>query len=123
MSTMDRGGSTVDRSGPAAVIGDERWSSTQDSVEFALLRRRLYRFVFPLSAFFLGWYLVYVLLADYAHDFMSVRVAGNVTVGLVLGLLQFLSTFAITALYVGFASRWLDPVSERIRLHVEESAR
>jgi uncharacterized membrane protein (DUF485 family) len=113
----------VDRAGPAAVIGDERWSSTQDSVEFALLRRRLYRFVFPLSAFFLGWYLVYVLLADYAHDFMSVRLAGNITVGLVLGLLQFLSTFAITALYVRFASRWLDPVSERIRHHLEGSAR
>lgn len=119
MSTIDREGSTLGHIGSSPVIGDERWSSIQDSVEFATLRRRLYRFVFPVSAFFLGWYLLYVLLADYAHDLMSVRIAGNVTVGLVLGLLQFLTTFVITALYVRFADRWLDPVSERIRQRVE----
>jgi uncharacterized membrane protein (DUF485 family) len=120
VNTMDRGGSTVEQ---AAVISDDRWSSIQDSAEFTLLRRRLYRFVFPMSAFFLAWYLGYVLLADYAPGLMSVHVAGNITVGLVMGLLQFLSTFGITALYVRFADRWLDPVSERIRRHVEGSAR
>lgn len=101
------------------VAAGELWSSTQDSVEFAALRRRLYRFVFPVSAFFLGWYLLYVVLADYAHDFMGLRLAGNITVGLVLGLLQFVSTFVITALYVRFASRRLDPMAERIRQRVE----
>lgn len=113
----------MDQAAPVPVIGDEQWSSIQDSAEFVLLRRRLYRFVIPVSSFFLGWYLVYVLLADYAHDFMSVRLAGNITIGLVLGLLQFLSTFGITALYVRFAQRWLDPAAERIRHQVEGSAR
>lgn len=117
MSTMDQAGDTLSPAG--SVAGGELWSSTQDSAEFATLRRRLYRFVFPVSAIFLGWYLLYVLLADYAHDFMALRLAGNITVGLVLGLLQFVSTFVITALYVRFASLRLDPMAERIRKRVE----
>ena len=36
---------------------------------------------------------------------MAIKLAGNITVGLVLGLLQFVSTFVITTLYVRFAGR------------------
>ncbi|WP_158880002.1 DUF485 domain-containing protein, partial [Amycolatopsis anabasis] len=49
------------------------WKKVQASPEFALLRKRLRNFVFPMTALFLGWYLLYVLLADYAHGFMSVK--------------------------------------------------
>ena len=65
----------------------------QNSDEFQALKRRFRRFVFPMTAFFLAWYFLYVLLADYAHDFMSTKVWGNITVGLLLGLGQFVSTF------------------------------
>ena len=85
------------------------------SPEFRALRRRLRRFVFPMSALFLGWYLTYVLLASYAKPFMATKVAGNITVGLVLGLLQFVSTFVITTLYVRFARRSVDPAAAAIR--------
>ena len=94
----------------------------QASPEFRALRRRLRRFVFPMSALFLGWYLTYVLLASYAKPFMATKVAGNITVGLVLGLLQFVSTFVITTLYVRFANKHLDPAAERIRARIEDSA-
>jgi uncharacterized membrane protein (DUF485 family) len=87
----------------------------QASPEFRALRRRLRRFVFPMSALFLGWYLTYVLLASYAKPFMATKLAGNITVGLVLGLLQFVSTFVITTLYVRFARRSVDPAAAAIR--------
>ncbi|QUH05683.1 DUF485 domain-containing protein [Saccharopolyspora erythraea] len=99
----------------------ETWASAQSSPEFKTLRRRLRSFVFPVSALFLAWYLVYVLLADYAHGFMSIKLIGNINVGLVLGLLQFVSTFVITTLYVRYANRQLDPVSEEIRNSVESN--
>lgn len=100
--------------------GADTWSRAHDSPEFAELRRKLRGFVFPMTALFLLWYLLYVLLADYAHGLMSIKVVGNINVGLVLGLLQFVSTFVITGLYVGFANRRIDPVSEKIRAQIEE---
>jgi uncharacterized membrane protein (DUF485 family) len=98
---------------------ENSWEQVQNSPEFTELRRRLRRFVFPMTAAFLVWYLVYVLLADYAPEFMSQRVAGTVTVGLVLGLGQFASTFLITFLYVRHANRGLDPLADEIRHDLE----
>ncbi|WP_329408227.1 DUF485 domain-containing protein [Nocardia vinacea] len=100
-------------------VGADEWGRVHSSPEFQHLRRRLRGFVFPMTALFLTWYLLYVLLADYAHGFMSVKLAGNVTVGLVLGLLQFVSTFVITGLYVRFASGKLDPIADQIRGYLE----
>ncbi|CAM3484869.1 DUF485 domain-containing protein [Kibdelosporangium persicum] len=95
------------------------WAEVQASPDFVELRRRLRRFVFPMTGLFLVWYLVYVLLADYAHGFMSTKVFGNVNVALILGLLQFVSTFAITMLYVRYANKKLDPEAEKIRERIE----
>jgi uncharacterized membrane protein (DUF485 family) len=95
------------------------WSEVQASPDFAELRRRLRGFVFPMAGVFLAWYLLYVLLADYAHGFMSTKLFGNITVGLVFGLLQFVSTFVITGLYVRFANRVVDPAAEQIRHEIE----
>ncbi|OZM69878.1 clumping factor B, partial [Amycolatopsis antarctica] len=87
------------------------------------LKRRLRVFVFPMTGLFLVWYLLYVLLADYAHGFMSTKVVGNINVGLILGLLQFVSTFVITGLYVRYANRKLDPIADRIRGEIEGEAK
>ncbi|WP_067566850.1 DUF485 domain-containing protein [Nocardia acidivorans] len=95
------------------------WPQVYDSPEFQRLRRRFRLFVFPMTVLFLAWYALYVLLADYAHAFMATRVAGNITLGLILGLLQFLSTFVITGLYVRYADRQLDPIADDIRAEVE----
>ena len=97
------------------------YESVRSSVEFQALRRRFRRFVLPQAAVFLVWYAVYVLLADYAHDFMSTRVGGsNITVGLLFGLGQFVSTFVITTVYVRWANRRFDPAAEELRLEVED---
>ncbi|TCO64562.1 DUF485 domain-containing protein [Actinocrispum wychmicini] len=97
----------------------DRWTEVQNSPEFADLRHRLRRFVFPMTALFLVWYLVYVLLADYAHGFMSTKVVGNINVALILGVLQFVSTFVITGLYVRYADKNLDPKAAEIRAKIE----
>ena len=95
---------------------------TQKSPEFQELRSRLRRFVFPMTAFFLIWYAIYVLLGAFAHDFMATNVIGNINVGLVLGLGQFVTTFLITGLYVKFANKVLDPRAAAIRSTLESEA-
>ena len=94
----------------------------QRSPEFQELRNRLRRFVFPMTTFFLAWYASYVLLGAFAHDFMAIKVVGNINVGLLLGLGQFVTTFVITGLYVKFASKELDPRAEAIRSKLESEA-
>ncbi|MBG0739231.1 DUF485 domain-containing protein [Paeniglutamicibacter antarcticus] len=91
----------------------------QATDEFQNLRKRHRSFVFPLAIGFLLWYFAYVLLADYAHDFMSTKVWGSINIGLILGLLQFVSTFGITTWYVSYANRKLDPAAEKIRSRLE----
>lgn len=103
---------------------DERATGTiyeqvQSSAEFAGLRSRLRRFVFPMSAAFLVWYLAYVLLASYAPGFMAIKVLGNINAGLIIGLLQFVSTFVIATVYVRYANKYLDPAAERLREQIE----
>lgn len=95
----------------------------QASPEFQDLRNRLRRFVFPMTAFFLIWYATYVLLGAFAHDFMATPVFGNVNVGLLIGLGQFLTTFVITGIYVRFANRELDPRAAAIRAEMEGVAK
>jgi uncharacterized membrane protein (DUF485 family) len=77
--------------------------------------------VFPMSIAFLAWYLAYVLLASYAPGFMAIKVFGNINVGLIIGLLQFVSTFAITTIYVRYANKHLDPAAEKIRQQIESA--
>ncbi len=96
-----------------------------DSPEFAALRRTFRRFVFPMSAFFLAWYLLYVLLSIYATDFMGIKVVGNIHLGLIIGLLQFVSTFVITTVYARWADRRFDPAAAELarRVHLTGDAR
>ncbi|WP_301123237.1 DUF485 domain-containing protein [Mycolicibacterium fortuitum] len=97
----------------------EQFLAMQASPEFQELRTRLRRFVFPMTAFFLVWYALYVALGAFAHDFMAIRVVGNINIGLLIGLGQFLTTFLITGLYVRFANRELDPRATAIREELE----
>jgi uncharacterized membrane protein (DUF485 family) len=97
----------------------EEYLEIQASPEFHELRSKLRRFVFPTSAFFLMWYAIYVLLGAYAHGFMAIKLWGNINVGLIIGLGQFVTTFIITGIYVRFASRQLDPRAAAIRATAE----
>ena len=95
------------------------FKEVQSTEQFQELRTRHRSFVFPLSIAFLLWYFAYVLLADYAVGFMSIKVWGNINVGLIMGLLQFVTTFAITGWYVSYSNRKLDPIASEIRHEIE----
>lgn len=103
--------------GPAAPPRPDGpdFAAIHASPAFAALRSRFRRFVFGMSAVFFVWYLTYVLLAAYAPGFMATRISGSVTIGLVLGLLQFATTVAITAGYLRWARAKLDPDVVAIR--------
>ena len=95
------------------------YRAAQASDEFQHLRRTLRRFVFPATVVFLAWYVLYILLTVYARDFMSTKVAGNINVAYVFGLLQFVSTFLIAFVYSRYADRHVDPTADRIRHRLE----
>jgi len=97
-------------SDPARIADDPR---------FAELRSAYRRFVFPVTVAFLVWFLTYVICSAYARGFMAHRLAGNINVALVFGLLQFVSTFGIAAAYARFAGRRLDPAAEALRTAAE----
>lgn len=99
----------------SGVDTDVDFGAIQQTERFQTLRRRHRSFVFPVLGLALAWYLVYVLLAGYAPDFMATPVFGRVNVGLLIGLGQVVTTFAITMAYVAFANRRLDPIAAEIR--------
>jgi uncharacterized membrane protein (DUF485 family) len=96
------------------------YPAVQATPEFQKLRRSHRGFVFPVLAGCLLWYLAYVLLASYAHDFMSIKVWGSVNIAMVLGLAQVVTTFAVTMWYVRFANKTLDPQASAIRDEIEQ---
>ena len=104
----------------AESAGAIDYIAVEESPRFISLKRTQRSFIFPLAAFFLIWYFGYVLLAAFATEFMSQRVWGDITVGLLLGLGQFVTTFAITMGYVAFANRKLDPLAQEIREDLEK---
>lgn len=94
---------------PNSADGRPDFAAIRAHPDFVRLRRRLTRFVFPVCGLFLTWYLTFVLLAAYAADFMGHEVTGSVTVGLLLGLSQFVSTVVIMLWYARFTRKNIDP--------------
>ena len=117
LSGSERNGVTV--SSPPTAIDFEK---VESQPEFQALKKKHRSLVLPLSAFFFIWYFAYVLLGAYAHDFMATPVFGNINLGIVLGLGQFVTTFIITMVYVRFANRRIDPAANEIRLMLEKQA-
>ncbi|MET7290319.1 DUF485 domain-containing protein [Streptomyces sp. NPDC005573] len=106
----------------AHLPSTEEFTEVQHSAEFGELRRAHRSFAFPLTIAFVSWYLLYVLLCNYAGGFMGTKVAGNVNVALVLGLAQFLTTFLIAWWYARHAAAKLDPRAEAIKSRMEGGA-
>ncbi len=112
-----------DRGRETYTLVEESYVAMQESPDFQELRKRYRGWVLPVAGASLVWYFAYVLLTTYAPGFMSQKLVGNINVGLVAGLLQFVSTFLVTALYIRHADKVLDPVSSRLREQFEGSAR
>lgn len=100
----------------------ESFVEVQESAEFGELRRTYRSFAFPLTIAFIAWYLLYVLLSNYASGFMGTKLFGNINVALVFGLAQFATTFLIAWLYSRHAAAKLDPKAEAIKSRMEADA-
>jgi uncharacterized membrane protein (DUF485 family) len=98
--------------------GQPNFAAIRETAEFQIIRHRLLLFIIPMSALFLCWYMLYVLLAAYAHEFMSRPLLDKINIGLVLGLSQFVSTIAIMLLYLQFAKKRVDPHVDALRARV-----
>ena len=118
----------ADRSTPVSDSGEadrlplhdhEVYNAIAQESDFVELRRRYRSFIFPATIVFMAWYLLYVICANWARDFMDTKVVGNINIALVWGLLQFVSTFAITMAYARWADTKFDSEAERLRGLVE----
>lgn len=91
---------------------DPVYDQLHADAQFAELRRRYRSFVLPATAAFLTWYLLYVVLSNWADGFMGQKVVGNINVALVFGLLQFATTFGLAWLYSRYSTAKLDPLAK-----------
>lgn len=97
----------------------EAYVKAQASPEFVELRKRYRGFAFPMTVAFLVWYFAFVFASVFAPGWMGTPVFGNVNIGIIFGLLQFVTTGLITWLYVRHANSKLDPLATQIRDELE----
>jgi uncharacterized membrane protein (DUF485 family) len=99
------------------------YEAIERSPEFQELVHRRRGFVLPCTAFFLAWYLGFILLCAYAPDFMGESVYEGLTVGYCLALTQFVMVFVLGLWYLRKANRVFDPLAERaIAAYADEDA-
>ncbi len=89
------------------------WEAIERSSEFQELVRRRRSFVIPCTAFFLAWFMGFILLCAYAPDFMGERVYQGLTVGYCLALTQFVMVFGLGLWYLRKADAEFDPLAQR----------
>lgn len=102
----------------------EAYQRISRSDDFVELKKNYVGFAFPMTVAFMVWYLLFVVMSNWASDFMSTQLFGNINIALVFGLLQFVTTFGIAFLYSRHAATKLDPIAGRLqKLYDEEEGR
>ncbi|MET7652809.1 MULTISPECIES: DUF485 domain-containing protein [unclassified Streptomyces] len=88
---------------------------THQDAELAALRSayRLLRRTSTLAA--LGSFVAYVVLSCFAPDLMGSKIAGELSLGMALGVLQLVVTFAAVFWYGRSAERSVDPLARAVR--------
>lgn len=108
----------VDRHKPTAA----EYRHVQGTEEFQELRTTFRSFTIPLTIVGLVWYVAYVLLATYMPDLFGTEMPVFGNLGILLGVLQFVTTFFITWWYISFANKKLEPLQAAIRDEMESGA-
>ena len=87
----------------------------RQSADLAALRSayRLLRRVSTLTAF--GSFVLYVVLSCVAPDMMGSKIAGELSLGMALGVLQLVVTFLAVFWYGRSAQRSVDPLARAVR--------
>ncbi|MER5892520.1 DUF485 domain-containing protein [Streptomyces sp. NPDC001876] len=70
----------------------------------------------------LGYFVIFLFLSGYAPSLMTSHITGDLTTGLVLGLLQLPVALAAIALYERSARNHVDPLAAAIRERAEQAA-
>ncbi|MFE5615127.1 DUF485 domain-containing protein [Streptomyces sp. NPDC056470] len=70
----------------------------------------------------LGYFVIFLFLSGYAPSMMTSSISGDLTTGLVLGLLQLPVALAAIALYERIARKNVDPLAAAIRERAEQAA-
>lgn len=95
------------------------WVKTQDSDEFAAHRKKFRSFAYPFAIGFLVWYFTFIVLMTFARDFVNIQVFGNINIGFLLAISQFITTFGIAWLYDRFATKNLDGPAQKLKAQIE----
>ena len=83
--------------------------------EMVELERRHQRFVWPVTIFFLVYYLSLPILAGVAPDLMGTKVFGEFTFGYLFALSEFVMAFVVAWVYARWAARRMDPLAADLR--------
>lgn len=109
----------------AAAVQDRRRQPTpeefiemQDSAQFKELRSAFRGFTFPVFVVALAWFVFYMIAALFMKDWMATEVLG-LNVALWMGMLQFVTTFGITWVYILYANKNFEPRQAAIRETME----
>ncbi|MEU9139926.1 DUF485 domain-containing protein [Streptomyces sp. NPDC048404] len=107
--------SPYDWYGQAARQEPYAHETPRPSADLAALRSayRVLRRVSTITA--LGSFVVYVLLSCYAPELMGARITGELRLGIALGILQLVVTFAAVFSYERSAQRSVDPLARVVR--------
>lgn len=103
-----------------SAVEDAAYERIHATDEFKTLKSKYLGFVVPVTIGFMAWYLLYVICSNWAPDFMSTQVVGNINVALIFGLLQFVTTFGIAIWYSKFSAKNLDPIADQLRAEYDE---
>jgi uncharacterized membrane protein (DUF485 family) len=83
--------------------------------EFKHLAARKNRISAVLTGVTLVLYYGFILLIAFKRDLFGIKVSGNVTVGILLGIGVILGCWLLTGIYVGWANRHYDAGISRLR--------
>ena len=88
--------------------------------QFQKLRSTFRNFAFPMTLAALVSYFVFVVLSIFAVDFMKQPFLGmeGLTVGFIIGILQFLVVYVWTAIYVNFMNNKADTAAADIKAFI-----
>ncbi|HEV2921419.1 MAG TPA: DUF485 domain-containing protein [Actinomycetota bacterium] len=95
-----------------AVTASEAVAKDPEMIE---LENRHRRFVWPITIFFLVYYLALPVLAGTAPDLMGTKVFGEFTFGYLFALSEFLMAFVVAWVYARWAARRMDPLATDLR--------
>ncbi len=92
----------------------ERFAAEHKADLDALTQRRL-RVGLVLTALMLVVYFGFILLIAFAKDTMGELLTDGLSLGMLLGVVVILATWALTWYYVGWANRSYEPEVQRLR--------